>query len=285
MSKLLGAAGLVLSLVILSSCVLKPPAGFGKNPHWQPQYYEPGPEDLEDPLDIPEGEVLARVESVAILTFRNQTFGKGNTLTELDLVHVADEFANHLVGSGTFKTVLYPQECLEKLMGTAFDPDRRDDLKEIANLLDVDALIFGEIKQYKMYYPPELSISMRFYLTRADRFAKSGEVSRMAHVGVPLHSYDPTFFRQLWDQSAFYDASSKIFEDKLKRYLRVHPAKHFGLQEDRFKRTKADLLNFISFDLADSLDSEKNKPQRTKPQPMKKGHKKSVWRGGYYDRS
>lgn len=245
-----GAAALCL---LLCSC----DGPFRQKHRWEPESYRPQQRQNRDLALIPEKELLPKVESVAVLPFVDQTFGKDNTLDEEDLIHVANEFANHLTASQTFRKVLYPQPCLEALIGSTYSIKRQDDLKEIANLLDVDAIVFGVINQYKMYYPPELSMSMRFYLTRAERFATSSEVSAMSHSGVPLYDYNPTFFRQLWDQSAFYDGAGAELNEKMKKYLKVQRTAMYGFREDRVLRTKYDFLKFISYDLADSLGASK----------------------------
>ncbi len=218
-----------------------------------------------------EKDLLPKIQAVAVLPFADSTFGKDNTLGNDDLVHFAEEFANHLVGGQTFKKVLYPQECLEALAHTQYSLQREEDLKEMAELLKVDAIIFGVIKQYRMYYPPELSISMRFYLTRLDRFATSMEISELAHSGVPLHGYDPTFFRQLWDKSGYYDGSSADLRQRLDEYLKAHPSTHKGWTDERALRTKADFLSFVAFDLAGSLHGARNEMRRQSPSPNERG--------------
>jgi hypothetical protein len=269
---------LFLSVVLLSSCSLRK----------LPQAYRTpkGGEYVEVKASIKtDSELMAGIRSIAILPFVDSTSGIDNTLDNNDLLTVAERFANHLVGSKTFTSVMYPQQALERLIATPFNVNRKDDLKEIGNLLNVDAILFGRLNQYKMYYPPQLSISMKFYLTRMDRFASALEISGLARSGTPLNNYNPTFFKQLWDTSAFYDGSNKSVLEKLKFYGKTHGSEFYGYSADRVLRTKNDLFNFISYDLSNSLNSEKKVEDNMKL--GKKGHKgknKPRLPSGYYRR-
>ena len=227
---------------------------------------------------------MAGIRSVAILPFVDRTDELNHTLQQTDLRTIAERFANHLVGSETFSTILYPQQALDILADTSYSMTRKDDLKEIGNLLDVDALIFGVIKQYSMYYPPRMSISMRFYLTRMDRFAASNEIAELAHSGVPLHSYNPTFFRQLWDTSAYYDGSNSIFRQKLDHYLSTHQSASYGFQDERFLRTKSDFFDLLAYDLSGSLNNDKRAEENMRPAPLSKGKGKPPRPSGYFHR-
>lgn len=218
-------------------------------------------------------EILAGVKNIAVVAFRNDTYGDDNTLSTTDLRDFAEHFANHLVGADTFDSVMYPKQAEAALAGTDLRLHNQDDLREVGNTLEVDAVIFGVIKEYTMYYPPRMSISMKFYVTKLQRFATSREVSFMAHAGVPLAEYDPTFFRQLWDKSAFYSAESSLTRKKLEMYHKYHDTEFYGFKDDRTLRTKNDFFNFIAFDLSRSLVSERTESQRT--------NKATNYRGGF----
>lgn len=224
---------------------------------------------VEQPKVMSDSELLSTIKTVAILPFVDLSSGHANTLNHGDLKRFAEKFANHLVASNTFKGVLYPQQALMKLIDTPFSVQRKDDLKEIGNLLNVDAILYGVVNQYKMYYPPQLSLSMKFYVTRLDRFARSEEISSLAHSGVPLFHYNPTFFRQLWDTSAYYDGSNQGVQKKIKHYLKTHETEFYGFTSDRVLRTKDDFFNFIAYDLSNSLDTAKKVEEYMSPKPGK----------------
>ncbi|MBF0196104.1 MAG: hypothetical protein HQL32_00220 [Planctomycetes bacterium] len=271
-------AGALLLSLTLSSCRDK-----RQHPYdgtvWQPKKVE-----QVDVSQLPEHEVMSQIKDIAILPFIDRTNELDHNVDIIDLNNTAEAFANHLVGSETFNSVLYPRQALDQLEGTSYNITRQDDLKEIGNLLDVDALVFGVIKQYNMYYPPKLSLSMRFYLTRLDRFATATEISSLAHSGVPLNNYNPTFFRQLWNKSAFYDGSSSIFSQKLNHYLKTHDSQDYGWGKERFLRTKQGFLDVIAYDLASSLDSASKEESKIKPSSFKKGKKGRPMPSGYYHR-
>ncbi|MBF0244258.1 MAG: hypothetical protein HQL31_03160 [Planctomycetes bacterium] len=206
----------------------------------------------EEVLPPSESQLIASVRTLAVLPFFDETGGRDNTLQPLDLVDMGEYFSSHLVGAEVFERIIYPRQASAILAKTTYDIQSLDDLKDIGNELGVDALVYGVIKEYRGYYPPKLSVSMKFFLTKAGRFASSSEISSLAHSGVPLGYYNPSFFRQLWDHSAFYDGSNELVLKRLKLFLRTHNAP-YGFGEDRFLRTKSDFLNFISFDLASSL--------------------------------
>lgn len=248
--------------LLLTSCQNKP-----KVHPWE----EPQGQKIENPATLTENQLLSKVTDVAILPFLDNTREQEHTLNFVDLKGFAEKFSSHLVGSETFKNITYPAAALESLSGTALSLNRNDDLKEIGNLLDVDAIIFGVIHSYEMYHPPRMSISMKFYLTRSERFASATEISALAHSGVPLNHYNPTFFKQLWNKSAFYDSRSKIFKDKLAVYLKSHDSSSYGFGEQRFLRTKRDFMDFLSFDLAASINYKANEDDNTYVVPAKKG--------------
>jgi len=269
---------LFVSVVLLSSCSLRK----------LPEVYRvpKGGEyvNLKEQVRT-DSELMAAIKSVAILPFVDSTSGIDNTLDNKDLLTVAERFANHLVASKTFASVMYPQQALEILIATPFSVNRTDDLKKIGNLLNVDAIIFGKLNQYKMYYPPQLSLSMRFYLTRMERLAGSVEISALARSGTPLNNYNPTFFKQLWDTSAFYDGSNKRVLEKLKHYSKTHDSEFYGYSSDRALRTKNDLFNFIAYDLANSLNCEKKIEEYMTPgKRSSKGKKRPNLPSGYYHR-
>lgn len=264
-------------VLLLCSCQQRKP----QYQAWQPPE-SPSPADAQE---APEAELLHHVEKVAILPFMDASRGERNNLNFDDLQLVGEQFASHLTGAGTFKGVMYPAEALGVLAGTDLSINRSDDLKEIGNLLDVDAVIFGVIHQYRMYYPPKLSLSMKFYLTRAQRFASSDEISAMAHSGVPINAYNPTFFRQLWDTSAYYDGGSAHVKRTLQHFGKTHTSRPYGFDEQRFLRTKRDFLELISFDLARSLQSSKDEFQQASTVPVKKKTKgRPEVSEGYFDR-
>jgi hypothetical protein len=277
----LALRGLLLTIVvILSSCVSRrlPPAYRG------PEYVKLNSEEVTPKS---ESEMMSGIKSIAILPFVDATNGVDNTLNNGDLVTIGERFAGHLVGSSTFSSIMYPQQSLEKLIETPYSVNRKDDLKEIGNLLNADAILFGKINQYRMYYPPQLSISMKFYLTRLERFATSNEISSLAHSGVPLNQYNPTFFKQLWDTSAYYDGSNKLVLEKLKHYGKTHSSSFYGWTSDRALRTKVDFFNFIAYDLSNSLNG--NKKTEELKMPGKNGKRVKKGRpvhlpSGYYHR-
>lgn len=216
---------------------------------WQP------PEDVEivNPSDLSETELLAKVESLAVLPFHDQSRGGRHNLTLDDLILVSEQFSSHLTESGEFESVMYPAQALEKLIGSDLNILDATHLQEIGNELGVDAVVFGVIRQYRMYYPPRLGLSMKFYLTKAQRFATYNEISAMAHAGMPLGAYDPTFFRQLWNESVYYDGSSKRVKKLVADYTKIHRASQYGFGPERFLRTKRDFLELIAFDISRSL--------------------------------
>lgn len=249
------------------------------------QPWTPPTTDITESAEtMPEGEVMAKVQTVAILPFQNNARTENNTLNFSDLQLFGEKFASHLIGSSSFRSITYPSIALQQLEGTELNITRKDDLKEIGNILDVDAVIFGVIHQYNMYYPPRLSISMKFYLTRADRFATSHEVSALAHTGVPINSYNPTFFRQLWDTSAFYDGSSEHLRNTLTHYLKTHQSQAYGFQEERFLRTKRDFIDLITYDLSNSLNQAKLAKESEYVAAPLKGKKRSYAPSGYFHR-
>lgn len=236
---------------------------------------------------MPESKALKKVEAVAVLPFVSVARKANNTLNANDLIEMGESFANHLVGSQSFKTLLYPQQVLDATTETDLNMLKMEDLKELGNMLDVDALVYGIIKKYDMYYPPKLSVSMKFYLTRLGRFATANEISNLAHSGVPLLTYNPTFFKQLWDHSGFYDSSNSHFAKILKHYEKTHDSTWSGFYSDRYRHTKKDFLNFITYDLANSLNCSKSKREEnyTPPSNPKGGKKKPrVVRSGYFHR-
>ena len=239
---------------------------------------------MESAETMPETELMAMVQTVAILPFQNNARTNNNTLNYSDLLLFGEKFASHLVGSNSFNNITYPSMALQQLEETELNIMRKDDLKEIGNILDVDAIIFGVVHHYNMYYPPRLSISMKFYLTRAERFATSHEVSSLAHTGVPMNSYNPTFFRQLWDNSGYYDGSSDHLKSTLTHYLKTHQSSRYGFEEERFLRTKRDFIDLITYDLSNSLNQAKlAKENEFIAQPMK-GKKTSYSNSGYFHR-
>jgi len=256
----------ILSCVILSSCQSKKP----QVQLWQaPQYTH-----IENPEELSESKLIGKVEDVAILPFLDNTKEQEHTLNFLDLKIFAEQFSSHLVGSDTFKNVTFPAPALEALAGTTLSLSRQDDLKEIGNLLEVDAIIFGVIQSYNMYHPPKMSISMKFYLTRAERFASASEISALAHSGVPLNHYNPTFFKQLWNKSAYFDSASDSFNKKLGLYLKTHESDNFGFGTERFVRTKRDFIEVIAFDLAASLNFKTIEEEKSYVVPTLKGKRK-----------
>lgn len=260
--------------ILLSACQQKQVA-------YQPWVPPENSQHMEEPVQS-DKELMANVRSIAILPFNDSSRSPKHTLNFDDLLLFGEKFASHLIGSQTFDQVMYPAVALQELEGTALNVMRKDDLKEIGNILDADAVVFGVIHQYNMYYPPRLSLSMKFYLTRADRFASSHEISAIAHSGVPLNSYNPTFFKQLWDNSAFYDGSSSQLKSTLKHYLKTHESDKYGFQDDRFLRTKRDFIDLITYDLANSLHQKKyEKDNEYIVRPLK-GKKKSHAPSGYF---
>jgi hypothetical protein len=147
-------------------------------------------------------------------------------------------------------------------------------LKEIGNLLNVDAIVFGVIQSYNMYHPARMSISMKFYLTRAERFATANEISSLAHSGLPLNHYNPTFFKQLWNTSAYYDSGSNFFKERLGLYLKSHNSKNFGYGDERFVRTKRDFIEVIAYDLAASLNMKSIEEEKSYVVPAQKGKRR-----------
>jgi hypothetical protein len=249
---------------------------------WRPPV---GSENLQSVEDAPESELMAKIERIAILPFVDYSRSIEHNLSFSDLLLFGEQFASHLTGSETFKAVMYPQEALQKLEGTELSMLRPDDLKEIGNFLDVDAILYGVVHQYSMYYPPKLSISMKFYLTRAERFATINEISVMAHVGMPINQYNPTFFRQLWDKSAFYDGRSNHVQELIEHMLKTHTTGGSGFDSQRFLRTKRDFIDLISYDLASSLDSGKHAEENAfVAPPSLKGKRTHSMPSGYYHR-
>jgi hypothetical protein len=232
----------------------------------------------------PEKELLQKVESIAILPFVDHTSPGKHTLSHDDMLLFGEQFASHLTGSSTFKEVMFPLSALNQLQQTELNHLKSDDLKEIGNLLDVDAIVFGVIHHYHMYYPPRMSLSMKFYLTRAQRFASSVDISALAHTGVPLHHYNPTFFRQLWDKSSYYDGASHRVRDMIAHFGKTHHDEIYGFEAQRLLRTKKDFLNLIAYDLANSLDQSSIKEDMSTIPAQKKGKKKASLASGYYHR-
>jgi hypothetical protein len=264
----------VAGLVLLCGCQSNEPQ---RSP-WEPPETVAQPDDL---MNVPEGEVLAKIDSVAVMPFVDHTMAGRHTLNSTDMLRFGESFSSHLTGSETFKQVMFPSTALSHLEGTELNLLRSDDLKEVGNLLDVDAIVFGIIHQYNMYYPPRMSISMKFYLTRAERFATSTEISALAHAGMPLNHYNPTFFRQLWDKSSFYNGESHRVRDIITHFSKTHKDSIYGFESDRFLRTKRDFINLISYDLAHSLDSSVNKKDQSVI-PVARGKKKASLPSGYY---
>ena len=231
-----------------------------------------------------EKELLQKVESIAILPFIDHTSSGEHTLSHDDMILFGEQFASHLTGSSTFKEVMFPLSALNELQDTELNHLKSDDLKEIGNVLDVDAIVFGIVHQYQMYFPPRMSLSMKFYLTRAQRFASSVDISALAHTGVPLHHYNPTFFRQLWDRSSFYDGSSHRVRDMIAHYGKTHHDEFYGFEDQRLLRTKKDFLNLIAYDLANSLDQSSKAEDSSTIPSQKKGKKKANLASGYYHR-
>ncbi len=273
-------------LLLMASCQLGPSHPgpvMGSNPYWEPQPYQPTDAELETVKEPTDKELLSQIKAVAVLPFLDQTSGRDHTLGTEDLEGAGEALANHLTGGEVFSTILYPSQVAILLAGEVFDIQDQGDLKEMANKLDVDAIVFGVIRHYRMYQPAELSLSMKFYLTRMDRFAISQEISRLAHVGIPLHSYNPTFFKQLWDTSAYYNASSSEVRRKLDTYKTRHDMSGFGFDDARVYQSKKDFLNFIAFDLACSLFDSKSEERRSAPAGMFRGQKKKVHvKTGYF---
>jgi hypothetical protein len=247
---------------------------------WEPPASHLAPEEES----TSESKLIEKVEDVAILPFQDISRNPEHTLSFHDLQLFGEKFASHLVGSTTFKGIMYPSTALAQLEGTDLNINRDDDLKEIGNILDVDAIVFGVIHHYNMYYPPRLSISMKFYLTRAQRFATVNEISAMAHAGVPINSYNPTFFKQLWDKSAYYDGSSTHLRKTLSHYLKTHQTSRYGFEEERFLRTKRDFIDLIAYDLSNSLNQAKTEEESKFIAAPLKGKKKSYSASGYYHR-
>lgn len=229
-------------------------------------------------------ELLQKVESIAILPFIDHTSPGDHTLSHNDMILFGEQFASHLTGSSTFKEVMFPLGAINLLQGTELNHLKTDDLKEIGNVLDVDAIVFGIVHQYQMYFPPRMSLSMKFYLTRAQRFASSVDISALAHTGVPLHHYNPTFFRQLWDKSSFYDGSSHRVRDMIVHFGKTHQDDFYGFEAQRLLRTKKDFLNLIAYDLANSLDQSSQKEDVSTIPKQNKGKKKASLASGYYHR-
>jgi hypothetical protein len=273
---------LLCSVAFLSSC------SFRKYPE---PYRVPAPANAKKEVNTikSDGELLAGIKSVAVLPFVDASSGVGHTINNGDMLMFGERFASHLVASKTFTNVMYPNQALQKLVETPFNVNRVDDLKEIGNLLNVDAILFGKINQYRMYYPPQLSLSMKFYLTRMKRFANSFEISALAHSGTPLHEYNPTFFKQLWDTSAYYDGSNSSVSKKLGHYLKTHKTDFYGNTSDRVLRTKEDFFNFIAYDLTNSLNYNKNSEEYMRPNGKGKKRRNESKRprrlpSGYYHR-
>jgi TolB-like protein len=225
-------------------------------PSYQP-WQAPETAEVVNPAELPEHVLLEKVESLAVLPFHDQSRGARNNLNLDDLTLVGEQFASHLTTSEEFDSILYPAQAMEKLLGTDLNILDPSHLQEIGNELEVDAVVFGVIRQYRMYYPPRLSLSMKFYLTKAQRFATYNEISAMAHAGMPIGIYDPTFFRQLWNESAYYDGASVRVKKLVKSYVKVHRASQYGFGTERFLRTKRDFLELIAFDLSASLGAKK----------------------------
>lgn len=237
---------------------------------WQPPEYT----KTENVAELSESKLMSRVTDIAVLPFLDNTKEQEHTLNYLDLKTFAEQFSSHLVGSKTFTNITYPAPALEALKGTALSLARQDDLKEIGNLLNVDAIVFGVIQSYNMYHPARMSISMKFYLTRAERFATANEISSLAHSGMPLNHYNPTFFKQLWNTSAYYDSGSDFFKERLDLYLKSHNSSNFGFGKERFVRTKRDFIEVIAFDLAASLNMKSIEEEKTYVVPALKGKRK-----------
>ena len=263
-------------ILLLGACQKRQPT----YQRWTP----PTTPEIESAETMPENELMAKVQSVAILPFHNNSRTENNTLNFSDLLLFGEKFASHLVGSNSFQNIIYPSIALQQLEETELNVMRSDDLKEIGNILNVDAIIFGVIHQYNMYYPPRLSISMKFYLTRAERFATSNEISALAHTGVPLNSYNPTFFRQLWDTSGFYDGSSEHLRKTLTHYLKTHQSSRYGFEDERFLRTKRDFIDLITYDLSNSLNQSKLAKESEYVAAPLKGKKTSNAPSGYFHR-
>lgn len=265
----------ILILLVFCSCQKGRRFFVKQEPSWKKN-------KIEMPKAPSESEMMAKISNVAVLPFIDATDEKNHTINRQDLINFAKFFSNHLVGSKTFKSTLYPQQALEQLRDSEYSVSDKGDLKEIGNLLNVDALIFGKINDYNMYSPPHLSISMKFYLTRLERFASYTEVSALAHSGVPLHNYNPTFFKQLWDTSAYYDSSNDIFHEILTHYLKTHRSSYYGSSNDRYLRTKSDFFDVIAYDLANSLNQSKRREENTKPAPFQKGKQRPPLPSGYF---
>ena len=266
-----------VGLLAFSSCQS---GGFPSQSNSEPKIAE-----FKNVEELPESEVMDKVERIAILPFIDHSRSVEHNLNFSDLTLFGELFASHLTGSQTFKGVMYPQDVLRKLEGSQLSLLRQDDLKEIGNLLEVDGLVFGIINQYNMYHPPKLSLSMKFYLTRAERFATINEISILAHVGMPINQYNPTFFRQLWDKSAYYDGKSNHVRDMIEHMQKTNSTDSYGMDGDRFLRTKRDFLDLIAYDLADSLDCSKHEEaNKFVAPPSLKGKKTSYVPSGYYHR-
>jgi len=235
---------------------------------WQP----PQGAEVVNPSEIPETELLAKVESLAVLPFHDQSRAERHTLNLDDLTMVAEQFASHLTEAGEFKDIMYPAQAMEKLVSSDLNILDPAHLQEIGNELGVDAIVFGVINQYQMYYPPRLGLSMKFYLTKAQRFATYNEISVMAHAGMPMGAYDPTFFRQLWNESAYYDGSSKHVTKLVADYVKEHGVEKYGFGSERFLRTKRDFLELIAYDISASLRAKRAEvgPSSTIPPKEKK---------------
>ena len=250
-----------------------------------PASLAPQTTQVQDIEQVEESVLMEKVERIAILPFVDRSRSIEHNLNFSDLTLFGEQFASHLTGSQTFKGVMYPQEVLQKLEGSHLSLLNQDDLKEIGNLLDVDGLVFGIINLYSMYHPPKLSLSMKFYLTRAERFATISEISIMAHVGLPVNQYNPTFFRQLWDKSAFYDGKSTHVQEMIEHMQKTNSTDSFGFDGERFLRTKRDFIDLVAYDLADSLDCSKNEEaNKFVAPPSLKGKKTSYVPSGYYHR-
>lgn len=135
------------------------------------------------------------------------------------------------------------------------------DALRVGRLLGVDAVIIGEIRNFKAYYPPSITLKVAIYKTQLrDRHQDIVQLSR-AGVGNGEKPLKPG--QAIWELSATYNGAAKRIKNLVRQYVKRLDEKSLPYKYERYLREKTKFYEAISYIVSQDILREMNKPGET----------------------